>query len=215
MFEIELTGAGKRYNRHWVFRGIDRVLRSGDSLAVLGGNGSGKSTFIRSLIGFSPLSEGGLTHRSEGKPLNPGAVYRHVSFCSPYLELYEELTLAETAEFHFSLKPPRAGITTKNFAEVIGLKHAADKAVHHFSSGMKQRLRIGLALLSAVDAVFLDEPTSNLDRAGEAWYEKMVAEHLDDRLVVVASNHRETEYSFCKDRLEIEDFQHESPTPRQ
>ena len=85
MFEIELTDAGKRYNRDWIFRGVNRNFQSGSASVVLGGNGSGKSTFIRALIGYAPLSEGRLHFRLDGKTLKPNVVYRHVSFCSPYL----------------------------------------------------------------------------------------------------------------------------------
>ena len=205
MFEIQLDRAGKRYNQNWIFRGIDQTLTTGHSLVILGGNGSGKSTFIRSLIGFTPLSEGSISHRLSGKTIKPGAVYRHVSFCSPYLELYEELTLAEMAEFHFSLKPAVEGVNPANFPDKIGLNHAANRPIHAFSSGMKQRVRIGLALLSQTEAVFLDEPTSNLDRAGEAWYAEMVAAHGNNRLILVASNHRESEYAFCSAQINIED----------
>lgn len=204
MFEIELANAGKRYNRDWIFRGVDRTFESGRSYVILGGNGSGKSTFIRALIGYAPLSEGHLKFRSAGKPVKSNAAYRHVSFCSPYLELYEELTLNEMARFHFSLKPALSGITPSNFAGQIGLDHAANKAVHFFSSGMKQRVRIGLAMLSDTQAVFLDEPTSNLDRRGEDWYGEMVQNHGAGRLIAVASNHRQSEYFFCDETIEIE-----------
>lgn len=212
MFEITLTGAGKRYNRDWVFRGIDRTFQSGRGYVILGGNGSGKSTLIRALIGYTPLSEGNLSYHRSGRPLKSAAAYRHVSFCSPYLELYEELTLNEMARFHFSLKPPVAEVAPADFAAHIGLEHAADKAIHFFSSGMKQRVRIGLALLSDTPAVFLDEPTSNLDRRGEAWYGEMVDRHGADRLIVVASNHREAEYAFCTESIDI--HAHKPPAPR-
>ena len=118
------------------------------------------------------------------------------------------------AKFHFSLKSPTRGISARNFAEHIGLAHAADKPVHFFSSGMKQRVRIGLAVLSDTQAVFLDEPTSNLDRRGEEWYGEMVQNHGNGRLMVVASNHREAEYFFCDHTIEIEDHKPESLSQR-
>lgn len=206
MFEIKMSDAGKRYNREWIFRGANHTFQSGKTYAILGGNGSGKSTFIRSLIGYVPLTEGAITYKRKGENLNRSFVYKHVSFCSPYLELYEELTLKEMSGFHFSLKPALPGISIKDFSTILDLDSARDKPVHHFSSGMKQRLRIGLALLSDTDVVFLDEPTSNLDRKGEDWYNKTLQEYRKNRMIIVASNHKESEYLFCDGTIEMGEY---------
>src|SRR5690606_8343476 len=105
MIEIELKNVGKRFNHDWIFRNWTTTLHSKSAYVVLGGNGSGKSTALRVLLGYAPQSEGSLTVRLDGKNVPTNAVYKHFSFCSPYLELYEELTLDEMARFHFSLKP--------------------------------------------------------------------------------------------------------------
>lgn len=204
MIEIELKDVGKRFNRDWIFRHWSGELNPHSSYVILGGNGSGKSTALRVLLGFAPTSEGKIEYRLNGAPISASEVYRHFSFCSPYLELYEELTLEEMARFHFSLKPQIPGLDLKHFAAHIQLEKARNKAVKFFSSGMKQRLRIGLALYSNTAGVFLDEPVSNLDQMGIEWYKQTVAELKRDRLIIVASNKQKDEYFFCDEEIDVE-----------
>lgn len=204
MIEIELKDVGKRFNRDWIFRHWSAEINPHTSYVILGGNGSGKSTALRVLLGYAPTSEGHIKYRLNGSPIEASEVYRHFSFCSPYLELYEELTLDEMARFHFSLKPQLPGLDLRHFAAYIQLENARSKAVKFFSSGMKQRLRIGLALYSNTAGVFLDEPVSNLDHAGIEWYKETVKELKRDRLIIVASNKQKDEYFFCDEEIDVE-----------
>ncbi len=206
MIEISLTDVGKRFNRDWLFRNWSAELNSNSSYAILGGNGSGKSTALKTLLGYSNTSEGEISYYKDGALLPIETVYKICSFCSPYLELYEELTIEELAKFHFSLKPILPEMNESNFIDDIQLSHAKKKPIKYFSSGMKQRLRIGLALYSDTDILFLDEPTSNLDRAGIDWYKASISKLKKDRLVLVASNRQEEEYFFCDQKIEIEKF---------
>ncbi len=206
MMEIELTNAGKRYNRDWIFRRWTALFKAPNAYVITGSNGSGKSTALRTLLGYSPLSEGSLIYRKGGVAMNQEAAYRNFSICAPYLELYEELTLDELVRFHFSLKPMLPEIDQNDFAAHVQLDSARTKQVKHFSSGMKQRLRLGLALLSNTPVVLLDEPVSNLDKRSIAWYSDLVSTYRGERLIVVASNNQTDEYAFCGTQIHIEDF---------
>lgn len=204
--QIKFTEAGKRFNRDWIFRGLDFSFKPGKSYVILGGNGSGKSTLLKAALGYAPLSEGTIEFASDGKEIKQENAYKHFSFCSPYMELYEELSLTELADFHKGLKPFRKNLSSKDFISVIDLDRAATKPVKYFSSGMKQRVRIGLALLSDSDCILLDEPVSNLDSKGVKWYQDLMEAERTDRTVLVASNHTESEYFFCEEKLNIEDY---------
>jgi ABC-type multidrug transport system ATPase subunit len=205
-FQITLTAAGKRFNRNWIFREWNADLTHTEAYVITGGNGSGKSTAMRCLLGYAPLSEGSLQYTRASTPLPFSKAYRHMSFCSPYLELYEELTVREMARFHFALKPPMPGINTEEIGVYTQLEAAIDRPVKHLSSGMKQRLRLGLALYSDTDVVFLDEPISNLDIKGIKWYKDTVEQMRNDRLFIVASNNQEDEFFFCTQKINIEEF---------
>ena len=94
---------------------------------------------------------------------------RYFSTCAivaPYQELIEEFTLREMLDFHFFFKSPVPGFTINNIIDRIGFKDTGSKTIHFFSSGMKQRVKLILALFSDVPIVLLDEPAMNLDENG-------------------------------------------------
>ena len=67
---------------------------------------------------------------------------------------------------------------------------------------MKQRLKIALALCAASPVVLLDEPTTNLDTQGVAWYRHLVAQYAHNRLLIIASNTAH-DYDFCENQIDI------------
>ncbi len=204
-FSISLQNIGRRYNRDWIFRGMDYTFTSGESYAVLGPNGSGKSTLLQVLNGSLSPSAGNLLYTLNSQPLAVEEVYRQVSLAAPYLELIEEFTLTEMINFHFQFKALRPGITPKEIIELLGLHSSRNKAIRYFSSGMKQRLKLALAFCADTALLMLDEPTSNLDTQGVNWYHGLVKQFAAGRLTIVGSN-QEHEYSFCRHHLLITDY---------
>jgi ABC-type multidrug transport system ATPase subunit len=97
-------------------------------------------------------------------------------------------------------------LTTNDVIGLTGLSHAADKFVKQFSSGMKQRLKLSLAILSDTPLLLLDEPVSNLDKAAIQWYKEMIARYTAERTVIVCSNNIEEEHFFCTRQINISDF---------
>ncbi len=205
MFSLRAEGISKRFQYEWVFKKLDLHLNLGESLAITGGNGSGKSTLIKTLTGAIPLTEGKLEITNNGKLIPEDDWFNFVTISAPYLELPEEFTLQELLEFHFKFKRPYRGLEPEKILDKIYLREQRDKQIAQFSSGMKQRVKLGLSIFSDVPMVFLDEPTSNLDKKGIKWYQKMTSEFLNDRIVFVASND-EREYTFCKQTIKLEDY---------
>lgn len=206
--EIILEDIGRRFNRDWVFQHINYRFTAGRRYAVLGPNGSGKSTLLQVLSSALTPSAGRLTYQHGGKVIAVDQVYQYLSIAAPYLELIEEFTLAEQIRFHFTHKSFLRGFDERSLIDRLGLAHAKDKELRYFSSGMKQRVKLGLACCADVPIVLLDEPTSNLDEDGVAWYLQLVAQTSGQRLLLVCSN-QEREYSFCHDRITITDYKHD------
>ncbi|MBC3787669.1 ABC transporter ATP-binding protein [Spirosoma utsteinense] len=193
---------GKKYRKEWIFRRIDLTLNAGSSYTFVGPNGSGKSTLLQLLAGSLPATEGTLTYSVNGQALDPENWFRQVSIAAPYLELVEELTLDELLTFHQTFKPFKPGLTLGKIAEQLLLSHARHKEIKFFSSGMKQRVKLGLAFFSDSPVVILDEPTANLDRQGALWYHEQVRQLSAEQLLLIGSNQPE-EYDFCENVIDV------------
>ena len=200
--QIVAEQVGKKYRKEWIFRGVSLELSAGTSYTFVGPNGSGKSTLLQLLAGSLPATEGKLTYRVNGHALDLDDWFRHVVVAAPYLELIEELTLTELLLFHQTFKRFKSGLTPDQIADRLLLTHARHKEIKYFSSGMKQRVKLGLAFFSEASVVILDEPTANLDRQGAAWYHEQVRQLGDDQLLLIGSNVPE-EYDFCPNIIDV------------
>jgi ABC-type multidrug transport system ATPase subunit len=89
------------------------------------------------------------------------------------------------------------GIRIPVLLERLGLLTAADKQIRYYSSGMKQRVKLGQAFFSDTPVLLFDEPTTNLDASGSALYHELIREYCQHRMVIVSSNDP-LEYSFCE-----------------
>jgi ABC-type multidrug transport system ATPase subunit len=90
--------------------------------------------------------------------------------------------------------------------EISGLQHAKEKALKVFSSGMKQRLKLTLAIMADCPTLMLDEPCSNLDTKAIDWYHKMLDKFAKDKLIIICSNHLQYEYQICNEQINTEVF---------
>ena len=205
MLEIQLQGVSKRFQYEWIFKKLSLTITSGDALAITGGNGSGKSTLLKCLSGVIPITSGKIKFKFEGKEIDDGDKYKFLSISAPYLEVPEEFTLSELIQFHFQFKRPLEGISANDLLDIIYLKEHQSKQISQFSSGMKQRLKLGLALFSEVPLILLDEPTSNLDLNGIKWYQDLIKNYQRGRTLLVCSNDTR-EYEFCSQKIALEDY---------
>ncbi|MCC5939009.1 MAG: ATP-binding cassette domain-containing protein [Lunatimonas sp.] len=205
MLELKLEQAGKRFQYEWIFKNLTVTLTPGQKLAVTGSNGSGKSTLIKCLAGQMPLSTGAIHYLVGGTPVSSAEIYQHITLSAPYLELPEEFTLAEFLQFHFRFKTLSPGMTIREAVRIMYLEKSMDKAIRNFSSGMKQRLKLGICFFSSSPFLLLDEPTSNLDERGVSWYHELVETYGGNKTIVVGSNDPR-EFTFCSEQLSIENF---------
>lgn len=173
---------------------------------ILGGNGSGKSTLLQVISGFVMPNEGSVNFVKGTEAIKTENIKDNISFASPYLQLVEDFTLQEMAEHASAFKSFHQGIDTQGFIGLIQLESAKNKFIKQFSSGMKQRLKLGLAILSDTPVLLLDEPVSNLDKQAISWYKNLVTEYGKDKTVIVCSNAIEEEYFFCTSQLKVEEY---------
>ena len=199
--QISLEQACKRFNKEWIFKNLNFQFEAGKHYALVGNNGSGKSTLLQIIAGYSGLTKGSI-HWS---PFDAVNIYEQISFAAPYLELVEEFTATEQFEFQAQFKPIQKDLSTEKILELIGLKNAAHKQIRYYSSGMKQRLKLALAIFSDCPILLLDEPCSNLDKEGYALYDTLIKEYAMHKLIIVGSNDP-AEYHFCKAQVNLMDY---------
>lgn len=202
---IELSGVGKKFAGRWIIKDTAILLERGDRLLIEGPNGSGKSTLLQILAGYITPTTGAVRFYSETGEIETTEWFRDLSLAAPYMDLIEDFTLDENLEFYYRHKPAIPGTDFPHILEQAGLTHARNKQVKHFSSGMKQRLKLLLAFYADTSLLLLDEPLSNLDENGFEWYRTLIASHAPQRMLVVCSNQSAQEAFFCNKRHKVSD----------
>lgn len=211
--KIILENIGKRFNKEWIFRNVSYEFSAGNKYSILGTNGSGKSTLLQIIAGAISQTEGEIKYKKSTVGSQQSAtnsqqqefLFRNISYAAPYLELPQEMTWKEAIQFHSKFKRFTATnnrqLTTDEVISLSGLDSSAEKQLRNFSSGMKQRARLALAILTDTPMLLLDEPTTNLDESAVKWYQNLIAEYAKEKLVIVCSNYNKEEYSFCGKEL--------------
>ena len=204
--QIQVTAASKRFNKEWIFSNLDFSFTTGQHYALIGNNGSGKSTLLQIIAGYIGLTKGTIYWtNAAGSSIDSSNIFQHISIAAPYLELVEEFTALEQIAFHQQFKPLQSGLSPIELLEKIGLGNTANKQIRNFSSGMKQRLKLALAIFDQAPILLLDEPCSNLDQEGIQTYHQLIKSYAMHKLIIVASNDPQ-EYQFCSQQLSLSDF---------
>ena len=163
MYEITVENISKRFLKNTLFKNINIRLQSGDSLAVTGYNGSGKSTFLKIISGFVTPTTGTVVFKQNDSVIEQADMFRFIAYAAPYIDLIDDFTLSDNIHFYNRFKKFYENIGYDELIKIAFLNGAENKQVKNFSSGMKQRLKLSLAFLSDTPFLFLDEPLSNLD----------------------------------------------------
>lgn len=199
--QVVLKSLTKKYNKQVIFTNLDYTFEANETYALVGHNGSGKSTLIQIIYNYNTISKGEINYYLNNELVEENA-QRFMAFAAPYVDLPEELTLQEIIDFHFSIKQKRLHFDINEMLLTANLSEHTDKMIKHFSSGMKQRAKLILAFATQADLLLLDEPCSNFDNAGIAWYQQCI-EQLKGKCTIIVASNQLYEYDFCKHTLDI------------
>ncbi len=187
--ELSATELSKQFNRRKIFRDLTFTVENGEVFGITGKNGSGKSTLLRILAGVLTPNSGSVAFHVDGAVIDHEKIIDIMGYAAPYLMLYEEFTALENIRFFSEVRGlPFDADKARGLLERVGLSPERRDVVHNYSSGMKQRLKLIFAILHHPPFLFLDEPTTNLDKDGIEVVYSLIEEQRKHGCVLVATN---------------------------
>lgn len=185
---IEATGLAKSYGRQQALKGLDFRVEPGRIVGLIGRNGAGKTTVLKSLLGLTPY-EGQLRVLGRDPARERDALMREVSFIADTAVLPKWLRVHQTLDYVQGVHPAFQRERALDFLKTteIGL----DRRVGELSKGMVTQLHLALVLAIRARLLVLDEPTLGLDLLSRRrFYDVLLNDYLDDQRTILVTTHQ-------------------------
>jgi ABC-2 type transport system ATP-binding protein len=182
------------------FTAVDRVtfrVHQGDVVGYLGPNGSGKTTTIRMLLGLLLPSEGRATVLGYDIVRQSEQVRANVGYMSQRFALYDDLTVRENLEFYAGVYGVKDRKRLDVVLDLIDLRAVARERVGRLSTGWRQRLSLGTAIVHSPRLLFLDEPTSGVDPTARRAFWDLIYTLVDEGVTALVTTHYMDEAEYC------------------
>jgi ABC-2 type transport system ATP-binding protein len=196
---IRIAHLTKRFGRALAVDDVSLDIATGDSVALWGANGAGKSTVIRCVLGLLPyagtIEIAGRDLRRHGK-----SVRRLIGYVPQELGFYDDLRVHEAVRFFARLK----GVGIASVSDVLGpvaLDGHERKRIRELSGGMKQRLALAIALLGDPPILVLDEVTASLDACGRDEFVQLLSRLAGEGRTLLFASHRSEEIATLAKRV--------------
>ncbi len=199
---IRFEALSKTFGSHHAVQGLTLAVRAGEVVALLGPNGSGKTTSLKAAAGLLRPSSGQVLVGEPGLPATLPGARRVLSFLPQKVSFPDLLTGREVVEFYRLLRgvePAR----TDEVLQVAALDGAAGRQVGTYSGGMTQRLGLAVAALPSAPVLLLDEPTSSLDADGLGAFYGLVEQRRQHGQTVLFTSHQWGDVERLADRVAV------------
>lgn len=197
---IVVEGLTKRFGSFTAVDNVSFKVRRGGIFGFLGPNGSGKSTTIRMLCGLLIPTSGRATVLGYDIVRDSEAIRLKIGYMSQKFSLYEDLTVGENLEFYagvYQLTPERFRQRKGEILHLIGLTDKERTLTGNLSTGWKQKLALGCALLHEPELVLLDEPTSGVDPVARRNFWDLIYDLSHAGVTVLVTTHYMDEAEHC------------------
>lgn len=207
-YAIETKELRKSYNGIGVVQGMDLRVEQGELFALLGPNGAGKTTTIHMLSTLVKPDGGFACVAGYDVVSNARHVRRKISLTGQFAALDEGLSglqnlMLISRLYGYSAKSARS--VSEELIESFGLSEAMDRAVLHYSGGMRRRLDIAASIVTEPDVIFLDEPTTGLDPQSRVQVWEVVRSLLKRGTTVLLTTQYLEEADQLADRIAVMD----------
>ena len=199
---IRLSNYSKKYGSFQAVYPTDIHIKEGEIYALLGPNGGGKTTLLKSVVGLSRPDTGKVTIAGENLWERPEQVKAQLSFLPQRVNLPENLTVGEVLDFFAAIK----GASTdriEELIEVIDIKADLKQRAGTLSGGMLQRLGLVIAFLADTPVYVLDEPTLNLDMDGVKCLRKYLGHLKLKKKTILFTSHAMVDAESLADRVAV------------
>ena len=200
MYDIEISGLRKAFGAQVAIAGLDLCVAQGTVLALIGPNGSGKTTTVRILATLLSPDEGMARVAGSDVVRDPGAVRRAIGMTGQFSAVDALLTARENLRLMADLHHLGRTDGTRradDLLELLELSEPADRPVAGYSGGMRRRLDLAMTLVGRPRVIFLDEPTTGLDPRGRRTLWDVVRNRAADGTTILLT----TQYLDEADRL--------------
>jgi ABC-2 type transport system ATP-binding protein len=203
---IHARGLRKSFGSTQVLTGVDLTVPAGTLLALLGPNGSGKTTTVRILTTLLPADGGSATVGGHDVTREGAAVRRRIGLTAQHATVDELLTGSENLELFAGLHHLGCTNARRRTAELLdrfGLAAAADRRVGTYSGGMRRRLDLAASMVAAPEILFLDEPTTGLDPRSRAELWSIIRELVGAGTTILLTTQYLEEADRLADRIAV------------
>lgn len=186
---LKATNISKLYGKHKALHKVSLEIKRGMIYGLIGENGAGKSTFMRTVMGLITIDEGDIELFGETGMKGLQRARRKMGQSIEMPALYPELT----ARGNLRVQAANGGVPDREIDDLLrlmSLEHTGKKKTKNFSLGMRQRLAIASALMSNPEFLILDEPTNGLDPSGIVEMREIIGRLVTERgITVLLSSH--------------------------
>ena len=190
----------KRFGSHTAVEGVDFSVEPGEAVALLGPNGSGKTTTLKAAAGLVRPTAGRVLVGDPAADSSTPAARRSISYLPQRVSFPESLTGAEVVEFYRRLRGSSLE-RTKEVLRMASLNGASGRPLSTYSGGMVQRLGLAVAALPDAPVMLLDEPTAALDPDGLCAFYGLVERRRRDGRTLLFSSHQLGDVERLADRF--------------
>jgi ABC-2 type transport system ATP-binding protein len=204
---IRTSGLTKRFGDFTAVDDLSIAVQPGTIFAFLGGNGSGKSTTIRMLIGLLQPTAGQIEVDGIDVIRRPRRVRDHIGYMGQKVSLYQGLSLRENVEFYaglFGLDDEALEKRWGMLRERFQLRDAESERPENLPAGIRQRAGLALSMLHDPRVLFLDEPTAGVDVHSRGLFWEAIQDEAARGTTVFVTTHFLEEADYC-DRVSFID----------